>query len=527
MTRLLKVILWLGVAVGIAAGSYRLGAGSWPSMAALHALMAGQRPGSAMVEPVAAAPSAVTARRILYWKHPDGKPEYSPVAFKGADGRDYVPVYEDQEALLPGEKKTEAAKAAGGPRKILLYRNPMGLPDTSPTPKKDWMGMDYIPVYEGEEQDDDTTVKVSVDRVQRAGVRTEPAEMKRISRPVRVTGVAQIDERRQQIVTLRADGFVEKLYVGVTGQHVKAGEPLFRVYSPKIVSAQVDYRTATRSAALGSKEDQSNAIAGASQRLRNLGVPESHITKLAAKGEHSMSLDWPAPIDGIVFDKKVIQGQMVKEGEVLYRIADLAMLWVIADVAERDLAALKVGQPATMTFRAFPDEPRQGKVAFILHELDMKTRTAKVRIEVANPDHRLRHEMFADVVIDTGAGDADRVSVPTSAVLDSGTRQIVLIERGEGKYEPRQVKLGMRGDGYVEIKDGVKAGEKVVVSANFLIDAESNLKAALKGFMPDAKTEPESKPVARDDPVTKAPAPPETKPTAKDGSAKAVKEAKQ
>ena len=490
MNRLLKISLLLGMAIGIAAVSFRLGAGNWPGTTELHALMGMKKPKNTGVELAGAAPSAAAGRRILYWKHPDGKPEFSVVAFKGADGREYVPVYEDQEAQLPGEKKTDPPKAAGGPKKVLFYRNPMGLADTSQAPKKDWMGMDYIPVYEGEEQDDGTTVKVSVDRVQRAGVRTEPAEMKRISRPIRVSGVAQIDERRQQIVTLRADGFIEKLYAAVTGEHVSAGQPLFRVYSPKIVSAQVDYRTATRSASLGSKDDQRQAIAGATQRLRNLDVPLSRIKELTQQSEISMAIDWPSPIDGIVFEKKVIQGQMVKEGEVLYRIADLSTLWVIADVAERDLAVLKVGQPATMTFRAFPDEPRQGKIAFILHELDMKTRTAKVRIEVANPDHRLRHEMFADVVIDTGAEDAERVSVPTSAVIDNGTRQIVLIERGEGKYEPRQVKLGMRGDGYVEIKDGVKAGEKVVVTANFLIDAESNLKAALKGFMPDAKPDP-------------------------------------
>ena len=506
MTRLLKFVLLTSAAAGIAAGSYRLGSGNWPDVAAVHSFIKSKKSGNGVAETAAAAPSSVAAeRRVLYWKHPDGKPEYSPVAFKTRDGRDYVPVYEDQEAALPGEKKSEPVQAAAtGPKKIKFYRNPMGLPDTSQSPKKDWMGMDYIPVYEGEDQDDGSTVRVSVDRVQRAGVRTEIAAMKRISRPVRVAGVAQIDERRQELVVLRADGFVEKLYASVTGQHVKAGEPLFRVYSPKIVSAQVDYRTAVNSTAIGSKDDQSKAVAGATQRLRNLNVPDGRIKELAKQTSISMAIDWPSPIDGIVFEKKVIQGQMVKEGEVLYRIADLSTLWVIADVAERDLAVVKVGQPATMTFRAFPDEPRQGKVAFILHELDMKTRTAKVRIEVANPDHRLRHEMFADVVIDTGGEDADRISVPTSAVIDSGTRQVVLVERGPGLFEPREVKLGMRGDGFVEIKEGVKAGEKVVVTANFLIDAESNLKAALKGFAPDATSEPAAQPDVKAAPATKA-----------------------
>ncbi|MEQ1613801.1 MAG: efflux RND transporter periplasmic adaptor subunit [Hyphomicrobiaceae bacterium] len=494
MTRLLKLALSLGAAAGIAAGGYRLGAGNWPYVATLHAWIGGQKPGSSMVEPTIAASSTPTERRVLYWKHPDGKAEFSPTAFKGVDGREYVPVYEDQEARVPGEKKAEVPKSAGGLKKVLFYRNPMGLPDTSPVPKKDGMGMDYIPVYEGEQPDDGSTVKVSVERVQRAGVRTEVAELKRISRPVRVPGVAQIDERRQEIVTLRADGFIEKLYASVTGERVKAGEPLFRVYSPKIVSALVDYRTAVNSTSLGSKDDRSKAVAGATQRLRNLGVPEIRIEELAKNGEVAMSLDWPSPIDGIVFDKKVIQGQMAKEGEVLYRIADLSVIWVNADIAERDLAIVKVGQPVTITFRTYPDEPRTGKVAFILHELDMKTRTAKVRIEVANPDHRIKHEMFADVLIGTGGEDADRIAVPTSAVIDSGTRQVVLVERGEGLFEPRPVKLGIRGDGYIEIKEGLKAGEKVVVTANFLIDAESNLKAALKGFAPNAKAAPAASP---------------------------------
>ena len=505
MTRLLNILVLTGAAVAIAAGSYRMGSGYWPDRAALNAVIAGQKPTNPIAEPAAAAPSSAAAvRHVIYWKHPDGLPDYSRVATKSGDGRDFVPVYEDQEAALPGETKSDSVQSAtAGPKKIKFYRNPMGLPDTSQTPKKDWMGMDYIPVFEGEDQDDGGAVRVSIDRVQRAGVRTEIAAIRRISRPVRVAGVAQIDERRQQLVVLRADGFIEKLYASVTGEHVKAGQPLFRVYSPKIVSAQVDYRTAVSSTSIGSKDNQTQAIAGATQRLRNLDVPEARIKELAKQGNVSMSVDWPSPIDGIVFEKKVIQGQMVREGEVLYRIADISTLWVMANVAERDLAVIKIGQPATLTFRAFPDEPRQGKVAFILHELDMKTRTAQVRIEVANPDHQLLHEMFADVVINTGGEDADRVAVSTSAVIDSGTRQVVLVERSPGLFEPREVKLGMRGDGLVEIKEGVKAGEKVVVTANFLIDAESNLKAALKGFAPDAPPEPAAQPDVKAAPAAK------------------------
>jgi Cu(I)/Ag(I) efflux system membrane fusion protein len=195
-----------------------------------------------------------------------------------------------------------------------------------------------------------------------------------------------------------------------------------------------------------------------------------------------MLITWPAPVTGVVMMKNIVEGQMAKAGQELYRLADLTSIWVIADVAEQDIGLVKIGAPARLSFRAFPGEIFEGKVTFILHELDAATRTGKVRIEVKNPEHRIKHEMFADVEIDAAAGQAPRLSVPTSAVIDSGSRQLVLIDRGEGHFEPRPVKLGMRGDGFVEVLDGLKEGEHVVVAANFLIDAESNLKAAMAGF---------------------------------------------
>ena len=185
---------------------------------------------------------------------------------------------------------------------------------------------------------------------------------------------------------------------------------------------------------------------------------------------------------------------MVKAGEELYRLADLGSIWVIANVAEQDIGMVKVGAPAKMRFRAYPGELFEGRVTFILHELDMATRTAKVRIEVSNPEHRIKHEMYADVEIDSGSDDPDRLVVPVSAVIDSGNRQIVLIDKGEGLFEPRAVKLGMRGDGLIEIVEGLKAGEQVVTAANFLIDAESNLRAALQGFTAEPQTKSEVKP---------------------------------
>jgi Cu(I)/Ag(I) efflux system membrane fusion protein len=439
----------------------------------------------------AAPESAVAAaeRKILYYRDPSGAPNWSAEPKKDAAGRDYLPVFEDEDiSFEPGGKKPAAT--AGGPRKILYYRNPMGLPDTSPVPKKDWMGMDYIPVYEGEEQDDGKTVKVSLDKVQRSGVRTETVETRVIVRPVRAVGTVMHDESRLTIVTMRSDGFIEDLFVSRTGQHVHAGEPLFRVYSADIQRAQIDLLTAMGTSQRGSgvtASDASRNVEGALQRLRNLAVPESRIREVRETGANPRTLDWPAPVTGDVIEKKVINGQRVQAGQELYRIADHAHLWVIADVAESDLSAIKIGTRASVTVRAYASQPIEGEVTFIYPELRAETRTARVRIEIPNPDRRLKVDMYADVVFQAGAKEDPAIAVPASAVIDSGTRQVVLVVKGEGRFEPRAVKLGRRGDGYVEILDGISKGEEVVTAATFLIDAESNLKAALQAF-----TQPEA-----------------------------------
>jgi membrane fusion protein, copper/silver efflux system len=456
-----KFIVGAALAATLILAGYWLSAGGWRF----------EFTSKPMAVTTAAAQGPATARKVLYWKDPDGKPDFSPAPKKTPDGRDYLPVYDQDE---PPIAAAQSAKPRGK-GKILYYRNPMGLPDTSPVPKKDWMGMDYIPVYEGEEQDGNT-VKVSLDRVQRSGVRTKVASLRALSRPVKAAGIAKPDERTLRSVVLRADGFIDKLYVNETGMHVRASEPMFVVYSPQIVSIQVDYRSAKGAS------DESQRQSGALQRLRNFGLPESTIEQIRSSAHPQMLITWPAPATGVVMMKNIVEGQMARAGQELYRLADLTSIWVIADVAEQDIGLVKIGAPARMSFRAFPGEAFEGKVTFILHELDMATRTGKVRIEMKNPEHRIKHEMYSDVEIDAGAGEPPRLSVPTSAVIDSGARQVVLIDRGEGRFEPRAIKLGVRGEGFVEVLDGLREGEHVVVAANFLIDAESNLKAALAGF---------------------------------------------
>ena len=474
----MRKIILRGIAVAAvlagAVGGYRFGAGQWPSW---HSIALHFTAGPSQAP--AAADASPAERTILYWEHPDGAADFSPAPKKTADGRDYVPVFEEQEEDFKEAKAQQAAKAKNANRKVLYYRNPMGLPDTSPAPKKDWMGMDYIAVYEGEE-DDGTTVRVSLDKVQRSGVRTEAAQMRRIARPIRAPGVAKPDERTLHTITLRADSFIEELYVNETGKHVRAGDRLFRFYSPQVVSAQIDFRTSAANPSLPQRD-----LPGGLQKLKNLGLPESVLNQIRASPTPLMTIDWPAPVSGVVMEKKAIAGQMVKAGEELYRLVDLTSIWVIADVAEQDIGLITVGMPAKVSFRALLDRPFEGHVAFVLHELDARTRTGKVRIEVQNPEHHIKHEMYADVEMDAAAGAAQRLAVPISAVIDSGMRQVVIVERGEGLFEPRAVKLGLRGDHLVEIREGLKAGEKVVVTANFLIDAESNLRAALRGFTAD------------------------------------------
>ncbi|MBN9274857.1 MAG: efflux RND transporter periplasmic adaptor subunit, partial [Mesorhizobium sp.] len=315
-------------------------------------------------------------------------------------------------------------------------------------------------------------------KIQRAGVRSEPAEMRRLVRPIRAPGIAKPDERTLLSISLRADSFIEKLYANETGRHVKAGEPLFRIYSPDMVKVQVDYRIST--SATGNRDEK-----GALQRLQNLQLPQAVMDELRRTREPVISFDWPSPVSGVVMKKQAVEGMMMRAGEELMMLADLASIWVIADVPEQDIGQIRIGSTAKVTFRAFPNEVFDGRVNFVLHELEMATRTAKVRIEVANPEYRIKHEMFADVEIDAGEGEPARTAVPISALIDSGNRQVVIIDRGEGRFEPRSVKVGLRGEGYVEIVEGVEAGENVVVAANFLIDAESNLKAALSGFTAD------------------------------------------
>ena len=418
------------------------------------------------------------ARPPLFYQDPDGKPVYAPSPKKTADGRDYKAVFEDGPvAQASAGVATTAKPAGGGDHRVLYYRNPMGLPDTSPKPKKDSMGMDYLPVYadEGSQGDPPGSVRITPGRLQTLGVRTEAAEMRpAVARTIHATGTLQFDERRLATVTTKVPGWIEHLAVAATGDPVRRGQVLAEIYSPDLVASEEEYLVAAR---LG------GVIATASvERLRALDVPEQEIARLRRTGRSSRSIAVMAPADGVVIDKSIQEGMRVGAGDPLYKTADLSDMWLVAQVQEQDLGAVRPGQIARVTFVAFPGRTFEGQVDFIYPTLSADTRTARVRIVLANPDGALRAAMFANVQIGASAGGEPVLSVPNSAVLDSGTRQVVLVARGEGRFEPRPVQLGIRGDDWVQILEGIKPGDRVVVGANFLIDAESNLRAALQGF---------------------------------------------
>ncbi|MFZ5524271.1 MAG: efflux RND transporter periplasmic adaptor subunit [Pseudomonadota bacterium] len=386
----------------------------------------------------------------------------------------------------------ETMSTARAERQVLYYRNPMGLPDTSPVPKTDAMGMDYVPVYEGDEGiSNGNQVVLNVEKVQKLGVKSEAATLRMLDKTVRAAGKIEINERRTYTIAPKFEGWVERLYVNASGQPVSKGQPLFEVYSPELISALREYALATQGeASLKAAGDEARSsmrqLAAASlARLRNWDIADDQIKQLAS-GEARKNLTYYAPVSGIVLEKKAVQGMRFMPGEMLYQIADLSSVWVIADVAEQDIGAVKAGSVAQVNMAAYPGKHFKGKVDFIYPTLNTETRTVQVRVELANPNGLLKPAMFANVELAASHG-GKVLAVPVSAVIDSGTRQLVLVQLAQGRFEPRTVRLGSRSENHVEVLEGLAEGEQVVTSANFLIDAESNLKAALSG-MTDQKS---------------------------------------
>lgn len=366
---------------------------------------------------------------------------------------------------------------ASGSRKVLYYRNPMGLADTSPVPKKDAMGMAYIPVYADEQTKTPGAIRLTTEKMQRAGVRTTPVARAVLSKVVRATGTVAPDENRQAVLSARFTGFVEKLYISQTGDVVRAGQPLVRVWveSPELLVKEADYIGSLQSGA----QDHAEMAA---RLLRQYGVSQSELSAMAKSGVPTRSVTIVAPASGTVMEKAAVLGMHFATGDPLFKTTDLSRVWVLAEVSERDLAAVKPGQTATVAFRDNPSDSFNGKVLTVYPQIDPATRTVKVRIAVANANNRLKIGQYADVRINVPADSAPVLTIPLTAVIDDGTRQVAFVAKGNGLFEPRLIKLGARTADRVEVRSGLIEGEQVVSSGNFLIDAESNLQTAIQTF---------------------------------------------
>jgi RND family efflux transporter MFP subunit len=373
--------------------------------------------------------------------------------------------------------KTEAPPA---PQKKVMYRSTMSPGEVSDKPGKDSMGMDMVP-FEVEESGAVTEVggriqvKISPERQQLIGIKTASVKSQSIHKLIKAVGRVDYAEPNISIVNLKFDGWVEKLFVNSTGRAVRKGEPLFEIYSPDLVSAQQEYLIALKAGKTFG--DASSILKSAREKLRLWDVTDSQVDELGRTGQSTKTITVYSPGSGIVIEKNVLQGQKIMAGENLFKIADLSRVWILGEIYEYELPFIKTGQEANVSLSYYPGESFAGTITYIYPYLNSETRTNRVRIEVANPGRKLKPEMFANLEIHVDYGT--RLTVPTDAVLDAGESKIVFVAKGDGYFEPREVKLGVRGQDIVEVLGGVSDGESVVTSANFLVDSESSLKAAL------------------------------------------------
>ena len=398
--------------------------------------------------------------------------------------------------ILLGQKlrpaASPAATATPDARKPLYYRNPMGLPDTSPVPKQDEMGMDYIPVYaEDEASSAPGTVALSPEKIQTLGVRTEAVRRETLRPDILASGTIAIDETRQQVIAPRFDGWVDTLQANQTGMAVRRGQTLATVYSPQLLAAQEDYRVADaalrqlRGGDAASLQSMQRLRDAAKRRLLNWGIGAGQLEHIAHLPPGNLAIT--APASGVIVEKPVVQGTRFVAGDTLLRLADLSTVWVTVNVPAAQIGRVRLGQPARFTSPALAGQSFDGKVGFLQPVLDAASRTLAVRVALPNPDGRLRPGLFGNVTL---AGDDGRegLTIPRSALIDSGERQTALVEVAAGRFAPRPITIGLRNGDRVEVLDGLREGERVVVEGNFLIDAESNLRAALQSMAPAQAT---------------------------------------
>jgi len=335
--------------------------------------------------------------------------------------------------------------------------------------------------------DSSRPVMLSSDEAKRIGVTYAVASVGQLSREIRTVGQVTFDETRVKAISPKVEGWVERLYVDFTGQAVHADAPLLALYSPMLVTAQEELLLAKRlqaEVARGSEEARTSAaelLSSSRRRLAYWDIAAADVARIESTEQVQRTLTLRSPVSGFVVEKNVLQGQRIMAGGALYKIADLSTVWVEGDVFEQDLPSVRLGQPVTADLEALPGQAFRGRITYVYPTLNADTRTARVRVELPNPGLRLKPGMYATLRL-TGAGRADALSVPRTAVLSTGERNLVFVKRPDGMLEPRLVTLGVASDDRVEILRGLAAGDSVAASATFLIDAESNLGTALGGM---------------------------------------------
>lgn len=438
-------------------------------------------------------------RKVLYWYDAMNPQHHYNKPGKAPDGMDLLPQYAEPAASPAGSQPSgDMANMPGmsnGPsantRKVLYWYDPM-----HPAYKSDKpgiapdCGMTLVPKYADDESMAKMpmgTVTISPEKQVMAGVRTAIVDRKPLVRDIRTTAQIVADETKIAHVHVKVAGYVDRVYVDFIGQLVKKGQPLFTLYSPDLVSAEDEYLIAKRgNATLASapfqevSEGSQSLLQSARQRLRLWDISDDQIKELDTTGKVSKDLTFYSPITGFVTDRKVFPQASVTPDTELYTVSDLSTVWADADVYEYEVPFVRLGQQVSMTLSYYPGKTYTGKVSYIYPTVDPQTRTVKVRIQLPNPRFDLKPQMFADAQLRVDYGT--KVLIPQEAVLDSGTEQQVFVVHPGGMFEPRKVILGPVIDGNVAVLTGLKAGETIVVSGNFLIDSESKLKNAMSGM---------------------------------------------
>jgi len=329
------------------------------------------------------------------------------------------------------------------------------------------------------------TVEIPTEKQQLMGVKTTEVAVRPLEKIIRTVGRVEYDEKRLATVNTKFEGWIEKLYVDYTGMHVKKGEPLAELYSPELIATQQEFINVLRWAKQGRdvkndnihkmlSSDADTIVEAAKQRLRLWDISEAQIKKIEETGRPVRTLTLYSPVNGYVVQKMALQGMRVMPGEKLFDVADLSTVWIISDIYEYELPLIKVGDTARLYLSYFPGKEFRSRIDYVYPTLSGETRTAKVRFTIPNSGAQLKPQMFTNVEVKIILGK--RLAIPDDAVIDTGTRQIVYVDKGEGNFEPREVMLGIRAEGFREVLKGLKAGERVASAATFLIDSEAQLK---------------------------------------------------